>query len=53
MNAKLREKDLGGDVPDAATQTLSQYIDTWLAIKKPNLRENTLYVYKGYIDQYI
>jgi integrase len=53
LTAKLREKHLGDYLPDAATETLSQYIDTWLAIKKPNLRENTLYVYKGYIEQYI
>lgn len=52
LTAKLREKHLG-EYAEASTLSLSQYIDQWLAIKKTNLRENTFYVYGGYIEQYI
>lgn len=52
LTAKLREKHLGEYV-EATTQTLEFYLDQWLITKKSSLRENTLYSYTGYIDQYI
>lgn len=33
--------------------TVSQYLDQWIAMKKQSLRENTLYSYQGYVDNYI
>lgn len=52
LTAKLREKHLGEYV-EATTQTLEQYLDQWLIAKKNSLRENTLYSYTGYINQYV
>lgn len=52
LTAKLREKHLGEYV-EATTQTLAEYLDQWLITKKNSLRENTLYCYTGYIDQYV
>ncbi len=48
LTAKLREKHLG-EYAEAATMTLGQYLDQWMASKKHSLRENTYYAYEGYL----
>lgn len=52
LTARLREKHLG-EYAEASTLTLSQYLAQWLSVKKQNLRENTLYSYKGYVRLYV
>lgn len=52
LTAKLREKHLG-EYAESSTLTLGQYVDQWMAGKKHNLRENTLYVYEGNLRLYV
>lgn len=52
LTAKLRAKHLG-EYAEPSTLTLAEYLDQWLETKKHSLRENTLYTYKGLIDQYV
>lgn len=52
LTAKLREKHLG-EYAEASTLTVAQYVDQWLVAKKQNIRENTLYTYTGYVEQYV
>lgn len=52
LTAKLREKHLG-EYAEASTLTVAEYVDQWLTAKKQNIRENTLYTYTGYVEQYV
>lgn len=52
LTAKQREKHLG-EYAEASTLTLARYLDQWLIAKQQSIRENTLYTYTGYVEQYI
>lgn len=52
LTLKLRQKHLG-EYAEASSLTVEKFIVQYLVAKQHKLRENTLYTYKGYLEQYI
>lgn len=49
---KVREKDLGQQL-EASRMTVGEYLDQWLALKRKQLRTNSIRNYEGAVEQYI
>ena len=52
LTEKLRQKHLG-EYAEASSLTVEQFVTQYLIAKQHKINENTLYTYKGYLEQYI